>query len=657
MPVVLFNSLLGVLLAAAAAPLIPAPSRRAHHLPALILSLALFAGILAALPALLYGSRTSADLSWLSPFPFTLNVDRLSAFFLLLICAVSIPVVLFSTSYIERHYSHARQRLFWSLLPLFLLSMVLVVTADTAFAFLFGWELMTIFSAALVMIDGCEGERRRNLFIYLLMMHAGAAAVFGAFLGFLPHASALDFGSLRASASLLTPAARTAIFLLAFIGFGTKAGIVPLHIWLPKAHPIAPSPVSAIMSGIMLKTAVYGFIRMAFDLLGGGPAWWGYLALAAGAFSALIGILYALNERDLKRMLAYSSVENIGIIYLGLGASLVFASQQAPQWAALALMAALFHALNHSLFKTLLFLGAGAISDATHTLDLEKLGGLFNKMRVTGPVALVACCSIVGLPLFNGFASEWLLFRSFIAGGELPGVTAAIVLLLMAGVLALVGGLAASCFAQMYSVAFLGRPRSDQAATAHEVPFAMECGMALLAIACITIGIFPVFFLAPLSTITQQLIPGVVETSFSGGLLDFMPWIFVFVITAVAVWALTPRLSRITPTWACGMPRLDSRMQYTATALSKPLRKVFAAAYRPDRTIKILPADQPYFPASISYRSVRTTSFERTLYRPAVDSIVYAARRLRLMQTGNIQVYLLYMFLALVAALLSMRFL
>ena len=410
------------------------------------------------------GRHLSVDLCWLAPFPFMLSIDRLSAYFLLLICVVGAPVVLFSTSYVERHYKGPRRHWLWALLSLFLLSMVVVVTAATAFAFLFGWELMTLFSAALVLIDGDDGERRRNIFIYLLMMHAGAAAVVGAFLVFLPHSTGLDFASLRAGAPLLLPAgARTAIFLLGFVGFGTKAGIVPLHLWLPKAHPIAPSPVSALMSGVMLKTAVYGFVRLVFDLLGAGPAWWGYLVLAAGAVSGLLGVLYAISEHDLKRLLAYHSVENIGIIYLGLGAAMVFAAQHAPAWAMLALMGALLHSLNHALFKSLLFLGAGAIADAAHTLDLEELGGLFQRMRVTGTVFLVACCSIVGLPLFNGFVSEWLTFRSFVAGANLAEVAPAIVLPLMAGVLALIGGLAAACFAKVYGVAFLGRPRSLEA--------------------------------------------------------------------------------------------------------------------------------------------------------------------------------------------------
>lgn len=651
-----FKLLLGGLLAAPVPALAFARWKRVRCVAAVLLLLALVAGAIAALEALAQGQQPVVDLSWFAPLPFVLALDRLSAYFLLLVCAVASPVIIFAIPYVGRHYDERRQSWLWTLLPLFLLSMVIVVAADTIFAFLFGWELMTLFSAALVMVEGSDGDRRRSIFTYLLMMHAGAGAVFGAFLLFLPHSAGLDFTSLRISAPLLTPAVRAALFLLAFIGFGTKAGIVPLHLWLPKAHPIAPAPVSALMSGIMLKTAVYGFIRFAFDLLPAGPAWWGYVVLAAGAVSALLGVLFAIAEHDLKRLLAYHSVENIGIIYLGLGAAMIFQSQNAPMWAALALTAALLHSLNHALFKSLLFLGAGAIADAAHTQDMEELGGLLGRMRVTGTVFLIACCSIVGLPLFNGFVSEWLTFRSFLAGGELHSVMAAIVLPLAAGVLALVGGLAAACFAKVYGVAFLGRPRSAEAAQAHEVTRVMQGGMSLLAAACVFIGVAPGIVLKLIDEVALQLIPGAASSGLNGSLVQLLPWIAGSVVVICVLWFIFPRHTRATSTWACGLPSLDSRMQYTATSFSKPLRKVFSWAYNPDRTIEILPLDQPCFPASISYRSVRTTSFERAMYRPALDAIVAAARRLRRMQTGNVQVYLLYLFLALIAALLYMRF-
>jgi len=516
---------------------------------------------------------------------------------------------------------------------------------------------MTLFSAGLILIEGDAGQRRHNVFIYLLMMHAGTAAVIATFFLFLPHAPGLDFAAMRTAAISMPPGLRAAIFLLAFVGFGTKAGIVPLHLWLPKAHPIAPSPVSALMSGVMLKTAVYGFVRIAFDFLGSGPAWWGYLVLAAGAVSGVLGVLYAIGEHDLKRLLAYHSVENIGIIYLGLGASLVFASQGASSWAALALVAALLHTINHALFKSALFLGAGAISDGAHTLDIEELGGLLKRMPVTGTAFLIACCAISGLPLFNGFISEWLTFRSFLAGGTLADLPAAIVLPLMAGTLALIGGLAAACFAKVYGVAFLGRARSEEAEHAREVAPAMQASMVVLATACVAIGILPGFLLRPLGAAVQEFVKGAVLPVETFSIARIMPWVALAVVAIIVLGRVIRGATRVTRTWACGMPALDSRMQYTSTAFSKPLRKVFARVYQPERHVEVVSDTSGYFPAAISYQSVRTTSFERSLYRPAVDAIVAAAHRLRRLQTGNIQIYLLYIFLALVTLLVFMRFL
>lgn len=651
-----FDSLLAGLLCIPAVTLVAGRWKKAHIIPSSLLVVSLLVGAVVAALSFWRGFSITLDLSYLAPFSFTLSVDRLSAFFLFLICVVGVATALYSTSYIERHYEDVRRNCIWILLPLFLLSMVLVVTASTAFAFLFGWELMTLFSAGLILVDGDSEKRRHNVYVYLLMMHAGAAAVVAAFLLFLPHAAGLDFAAMRASAVNLPVGLRAAIFVLSFIGFGTKAGIVPLHVWLPKAHPIAPSPVSALMSGVMLKTAVYGFVRFAFDFLGGGPSWWGYLVLAAGALSGVLGVLYAIAEHDLKRLLAYHSVENIGIIYLGLGSALVFTSNHEPAWAALALMAGLLHTLNHALFKSLLFLGAGAISDGAHTLDIEELGGLLKRMRTTGALFLIACCSIVGLPLFNGFVSEWLTFRGFLAGASLLNVSASITLPLMTGVLALIGGLAAACFAKVYGVAFLGRPRSIEAEHAHEVPISMRIGMALLAVACVVIGVVPGIVLGPLGAAVTEVMHGAVAPDNATSLVRILPWVAVGVVGIVLFFLAMRRVARVTATWACGMPGLDARMQYTSTSFSKPLRRVFAQVYRPDRSIEVLPADQPYFPKSISYRSVRTTSFEKYLYRPGVDAIVSMSHRLRRLQTGNIQVYLLYMFLALVALLVFMRF-
>jgi len=596
------------------------------------------------------------DLSQATPFPFSLAIDRLSAFFLLLVCVVAVPVTIFAVPYFDLHYAEPRRDWTWAFFSLFLLSMIVVVTAATGFAFLIGWELMTLVSAALILIEGDSEERRHNVFIYLLMMHAGAAAVATVFFLFLPYSHSLDFGALRAAGPIVSDGIRTAAFLAAFVGFGAKAGLIPLHLWLPRTHPIAPSPVSALMSGIMLKTAVYGFVRFVFDFLGGGPWWAGYAVLLVAAITGLLGILYAIAEHDLKRLLAYSSVENIGIIFLGLGTSLIFLANHAPLGAALALIAALLHAFSHALFKSLLFLGVGAISNATDSVNLNELGGLQRRMPFTGAAVLVGCCSIAGLPLFSGFVSEWLTFRGLLAGSSLIGTKAQIILPLMVGILALIGGLAAACFVKTFGVAFLGRPRSAGAEQAQEAPLGMRAGLLMLGAGCICVGILPGLLLRPLVSLAQALIPGAGVPEETVSIARVIPWIAAIVLGAGAVAALLKRRERLVRTWACGLPDLSSRMQYTSTVFSKPIRFVFARAYRPDRNVETLPADQPYFPLSISYRSVRTTSYERALYRPFVEWIVSLAHRLRRLQTGNIQIYLLYIFLALVSLLTFLRF-
>jgi len=597
----------------------------------------------------------AVDFSSFTPFPFALGIDRLSAFFLLLICTVAVPVAIFSVSYFDGHYGEGHRTRVWALFSLFLASMILVVTASTGFAFLVGWELMTLLSAGLILMEGDSTERRHDVLLYLLMMHAGAAAVIGSFFLFLPYSHGLDFASIRSASGAMPPGIRTMVFLLAFLGFGTKAGIIPLHLWLPRAHPIAPSPVSALMSGVMLKTAVYGFVRFVFDFLGGGPWWSGYAVLAIGAVTGLLGILYAIAENDLKRLLAYSSVENVGIIFLGMGASLIFLARREPVWAGLALVGALLHAFNHALFKSLLFLGAGAVSNAAHSVDLEELGGLQSRMPVTGATVLVACCSIAGLPLFNGFIGEWVIFRSLLAGSLLTNTKAQIVLPLTVGVLALIGGLAAACFVKLFGVAFLGRPRTKAAEDAQEAPLAMRVGMSLLAAACVGIGILPGLFLRPLVLLVQVLVPGAGVPAETVSIARVIPIAAAIIVGVSVAAALLKRRPRMVRTWACGLPGLTPRMQYTSTVFSKPIRFVFSSAYRPNRKVDRLPADQPYFPESISYRSVRTTSYERVLYRPFAEMILSVARLLRRMQTGNIQVYLLYIFLTLVLLLAFLR--
>ena len=333
------------------------------------------------------------------------------------------------------------------------------------------------------------------------------------------------------------------------------------------------------MSGVMLKTAIYGLIRFGFDFLPHPAVWWGYLVLLAGVVSSVLGILYALEERHLKRLLAYSSVENIGIIYLGLGAALIFQAYQAPAWASLALVAALAHTVNHALFKSALFMGAGSVATTTHTLNLDELGGLLPRMPYTGASLLVAGCSIAGLPLFNGFIGEWLTFRCFLAGGTLRCTPAQIVLRLCAGSLALVGGLSAACFMGFFGTAFLGRPRGIKAESAVEVPWPMHVAISALALACVAIGIYPVVLLGPLSLVANSLIAYGNAPQELSLLPRLLPVLTICVAGALLLCAAIRRATRVTSIWACGLPKLSPRMEYTATAFSKPLRSVFAVVY------------------------------------------------------------------------------
>jgi len=601
----------------------------------------------------LSGTTINLDYSSDLPFAFGFAVDRLAGFFLMLICGLAAPVALFSDSYSD-HYSSPAWKWYWCVLPLFILSMALVVVASTAFAFMLGWELMTLLSAGLILIEGDSEERKRSLFIYLAMMHAGAAVVLATFLLFVPQAPTLTFAAMRTATGGFPASLRIAIFLLSFFGFGMKAGIVPLHFWLPKAHAIAPSPVSALMSAVMLKTAIYGFLRVTFDIVGAPQAWWGYLVLGIGVITAVLGILYALGEQTLKRLLAYSSIENVGLIHVALGLAMVFRAHDLPALATLALIAALFHALNHALFKGLLFLGSGAVYRSTNTLNMEELGGLLPRLSGIGISFLIGCAAIAGLPLLNGFVSEWLIFKSLLNGSALEPTPA---LPLLIGAVALTGALACACFVKLYGITFLGRPRSAAAERAIPVPGNMNLSLFVLAAACVVLGVLPGVALHPLYALAGTLLPNATPPAELAAISHAMPLVAAAVVLVVVV-ALRMRngASRRVDTWACGLPGLTPRMQYTATSFSKPLRSVFTAVYKPVRKVDIEPAGESYFPVRMSYLSVRTTSFEKTLYRPTVGFVVAAARQLRRLHTGNIQVYLLYIFLMIVSLLLLLRF-
>ena len=400
----------------------------------------------------------------------SLHLDRLGAFFLVVVEVVAIPSALFGGAYSRVYEGTHSLRLLGAMLNLFLLAVSLVPFADNVVTFLLLWELMSVASYFLVLTESDRRETRQAGLWYLAMAHGGLVLLMAAFLLVAASAPSTGFADLRAAAAALPSAARNAVFLLALLGFGSKAGLVPLHVWLPLAHPAAPSHVSALMSGAMIKMGVYGLLRVALDLLGGGPPWWGGVVLTVGAVSALLGVLYALMEQDLKRLLAYSSVENVGIIFLGIGAGMMFQSYGLTTLAMLGLVAGLYHTLNHACFKGLLFLGAGAVLHATHTRNMEELGGLIKGMPRTALCFLVGAAAISGLPPLNGFVSEWLVFQALLGGPQLPRAELGVLMPLAVGMLALTSGLAAACFVKAFGISFLAMPRSARAAQAREVP-------------------------------------------------------------------------------------------------------------------------------------------------------------------------------------------
>ena len=423
---------------------------------------------------------------------FAVRLDPLASFFVLTISLVGLAASIYAIGYVTEFYGRASIAVLGSLFNGFLLSMTLVVIADNGFFFLIVWELMSLLSYFLVVTEHEKAEVRYAGLFYLIMTHVGTAFIILTFLIFFQGGGSFSFEAFRHPEQPLPEGMRTLVFLMALIGFGTKAGIVPLHVWLPYAHPAAPSHISALMSGVMIKTAIYALVRVYFDFLGGQfPWWWGFVVLVIGAVSALLGVMYALMEHDLKSLLAYHSVENIGIILLGIGAGMIFQTYGLTEFAALGLLAGLYHTINHAMFKALLFLGAGSLLYATHTRNMEEYGGLLRRMPWTGAFFLIGAVSISALPPTNGFVSEWLVFQSLFLSFHLPTVLLKLMLPLAAAMLALTGVLALACFAKAFGISFLALPRSSHARQAEEVPITMRIAMGLLAVVCVLLGLAP----------------------------------------------------------------------------------------------------------------------------------------------------------------------
>jgi hydrogenase-4 component B len=610
-------------------------------------------------------------------FPFaaqSLAVDGLSAWFLLVVAIVTAAAALYAPSYLG---AHAKAPGVQTLaLAVFVVCMALVCCAGDLLTFLLSWEGMTLASWVLVVSDARSEENARAGLLYLVMAHAGTAALLVVFLTLADRAGGFDLPAIRAAARGLGDGERTALFLLALAGFGAKAGVVPLHVWLPKAHPAAPSHASALMSGVMLKVAVYGVLRFGFDLLapaqGPLPASWGWTVLLLGTTSAVVGVLLALQQHDLKRLLAFHSVENVGIILIGAGLAMLLGGGRGPgALAALALAAALLHTLNHAAFKGLLFLGAGSVLARTGVRNMEELGGLARRMPWTAWLFLLGAVAISALPPLNGFVSEWMTFQALLLGGVRLGGPSGLLAGVAAAMLALTGGLAAACFAKAFGVTFLGRPRSAHAERARESPAPMIAGMALLGGVCVALGLAPGWIMRFLDRPTAELLGGAsaavtargplvlsagdAAAGLGGTAISVTAAAAVFALAAVLAWIVRgwPRQAprRLAPTWTCGMTP-SARFDYTATAFAKPLRLIFAALYRPRREIQRETGPSPYVVRRLAYAGEVVDLAETVLYARVKRWVTTTAQEIRTYSTGRIHGYIAFVLGTLVVALL-----
>ncbi len=584
-----------------------------------------------------------------------IQIDRLSGFFLSTICLVTFLIGLYSWEYMKIY--RQENIAWWSFYyNIFVLSMVLVVTVNNAIAFLIFWEVMTLTSYFLVTFEYRSQNVRKAGFVYFVMTHLGTVFIIGAFFIMFNGFGGWGYDVLARNSISLTASEKSWVFLLALIGFGTKAGVVPLNVWLPLAHPAAPSNVSAVMSGVMIKTAIYGMIRLMIDIVGPGPTWWGGLVLTLGIISAVIGVIYALMEQDLKRLLAFSSVENIGIILMGIGTSLVFYSWAMPVPAAIALAAGLFHLFNHAIFKSLLFLATGAIYYATHTRNMEELGGLMKKMPQTALLFLIGAISISAMPLFNGFASEYQIYQSLVTISSLrvSGLWS-IAGILAAVALALTGTLVAACFVKAFGISFLALPRTPKAAAAREVPLRMRFSMAPLAALCLGLGIFPQVAMNSLLGVVDQLIPGsrVPELTTYNFDLALLLLATILVLLALSRLLGTPRV-RKTATWGCGI-ETDAAMEYSAASFSQPFRRVYRGLLQPQRKVETKGNLSPYFGYQIYFEEQVKSVLKEFLYRPLRSLTISMSKKWQCLQSGNINLYLGYVFITLVVLLVWVR--
>lgn len=599
----------------------------------------------------MFGAPRPVHIGWLLPLSGVyLELDPLGGFFMALTGAVAVPVGSYAIGY-SRHLS----RLPTSVLPVFVAAMLLVPAAGSVTTFLLAWELMALASLVLVLAEHTRPEVRSAALVYAVMTQLGFVAILVGLMVLSAAGGADRFAALAD----VPDGVRTVVFLLTFVGFGSKAGLVPLHAWLPRAHPEAPSPVSALMSAAMVNLGVYGIMRIDLQLLGPGSRWWGLALLGVGGLSALYGVLQASVATDLKRLLAYSTTENMGLITMALGAATLFANSAAPGPATIAMAAAVLHLVGHAAFKCLGFMAAGSVLAATGLRDLDELGGLARRMPATTTLFGVAALGACGLPLGAGFVSEWLLVQSLIHAAPSHDTTVALTAPLAVGAVALTTGLGVAAMVKAFGIGFLARPRSKPAAGAREASGSMVAAMVIAAAACALIAVVPVLVAPALRKVLEALpaaeavgfadfgavirLPGV-PGSIAPGVIAGSLLIAVLAAVALGQWRARRRpTAAVLPPWACGSDGLTARMQYTATSFAEPLQRVFDDVLRPDTDVEVTHYDESrYMATSVTYRSRIGDAIEDRFYTPVLRAVVVAAQMVRQAHTGSVHLYLLY---------------
>lgn len=614
-----------------------------------------FLGVIASLMSffcsilvLLHKGSFSFELSqWSQISTLKLSVDPLAAFFILLISLLNIPILIYSVGYLKSEYIEKDIASLCALHHLFVVTMLLVVCAADGFLFLFLWECMTLLSFAFVISNTKSAASKDAGFIYLLMTHVASAFLFVFFFVFAKYSGSFAFDSFQAVGQQIPIQIKNLLFIFLLIGFGTKAGLVPFHIWLPEAHPAAPSHISALMSGAMIKIGVYGILRFVFDFLSPFPSWWGILLAAISILSALLGIIYASGEVNLKRLLAFSSIENIGVILLPIGVGMTFYSIGQNNLASILIIAGMLHALNHSLFKGLLFMASGAVISATHTGNIDKLGGLIKYIPQTAFLFLVGVLSICAFPPFNGFASEWMIIQGLLSVVSIKFEGLKILIPIFAALLGLTGAICAATFLKTFSGIFLALPRSHQIKHTREVSFSMRFSMMILGALCLFLGVFPGYICKLLNNVIQSLNLNPASVTVANNLqiqlekttFGTLSTVIIFIALSLLlllvffVSKVFGRKSKLIKdqTWSCGVsPSFE--FEHTPTGYAQPLQIIFSELHAPE------------------------SFYHDAFYLPVVNWLMKLANKARPIQAGNLQVYLTYIFITLIVCLVGLLY-